>query len=88
MTYIYTALEVAGIRPLPEVGHQLFVETAGGKIISVYVEKKAAARIAEEMAVEETVRLWGYHVYSYAKGPALLVVGAAPVADSGKAAAK
>ncbi|OAM90561.1 hypothetical protein AW736_07150 [Termitidicoccus mucosus] len=78
MTYIYTALEVADIRPLPEVGHRMFVESKEGRIVPVYVEKQAAARLVEELAEGAEARFSGYHVYSYSKGPALLVVDFVP----------
>lgn len=78
LTYVYTALELSGVRPLPEVGHRMFVETAEGRIIPVYVEKKAAAKIAGQLAEGRAARFLGYHLYSHAKGPALLVVDFAP----------
>lgn len=74
LSYVYTAMEVAGVKPLPEVGHRMFVESGGGRIIPVYVEKQAAARLARGLKEEESARFLGYHLYSYAKGPAILVV--------------
>jgi hypothetical protein len=74
MTYVYTALEVAGVKPMPEVGHRMFVETEEGRIIPVYVEKEAAARLMKGLEEGERARFLGYHIYSYDKGPAILVV--------------
>jgi hypothetical protein len=79
VTYVYTAMELIGVNPLPEVHHRMFVESAGGRIIPVYVEKEAAAKLAAALKEEDKARFVGYHVYSYAKGPAILVVGFAPV---------
>lgn len=74
MSYVYTTLEVAGIEKMPEIEHRMFVESKKGQILPVYVEKATAARIAEKIEIEEMTRFFGYHVYSYAKGPAILVV--------------
>ncbi len=74
MTYIYTALEMTGVSPLPNVSHQMFVESAEGRIISVYVENQIVAQIANELAEGQTAEFAAYHVYSYSRGPALLVV--------------
>jgi hypothetical protein len=79
LTYVYSAMELIGVNPLPEVHHRMFVESAEGRIIPVYVEKEAAAKLAAGLKEEDKARFVGYHVYSYAKGPAILVVGFAPV---------
>ncbi|MDR0843364.1 MAG: hypothetical protein LBP68_08105 [Acidobacteriota bacterium] len=75
MDYIYTAMEVSGVKPLPDVSHRMFVTTGRGRIVSVYVERQAAALIRSGMKEGAKVRFLGYHVYSYAKGPAILIVG-------------
>jgi hypothetical protein len=82
MSYIYTALEMAEVSPLPDVGHQMFVESKQGRIISVYVERQVALRLASDLKEGEAAEFFGYHVYSYAKGPALLVVDFVPIAES------
>lgn len=74
VSYVYTALELSGVSPLPEIHHRMFVESNGGRIIPVYVEKKAVEKIDAGLKTDEKMRFLGYHVYSYAKGPALLVV--------------
>lgn len=74
MSYIYTAMEMAGVTPLPEVEHRMFVESQQGRIIPVYVEKEAVKKLKAGLKEEEKARFLAYHVYSYAKGPALLVV--------------
>ena len=79
MTYIYTALELSGVRPIPEVGHQMFVETRGRRIIPVYVEKQAANKISHGLKDGNMTRFLGYHVYTYRKGPAILVTDFASV---------
>lgn len=74
MSYIYLALEVCGVDPLPEVGHRMFVESDGGNIIPVYVEKNVVDKLNNGLKEEESAEFIGYHVYSYSKGPAILVV--------------
>ena len=75
MTYVYTAMEVAGVNPLPDVGHRMFIETAGKRIIPVYVEKATALWLKSGMKAEARAQFLGYHIYSYDKGPAILIVG-------------
>jgi len=75
LQYVYTALEVGGVSPLPVVEHRMFVESDGGRVIPVYVDKAAAAWIDERVKEGQRLRFVGYHLYSYAKGPAILVTG-------------
>lgn len=84
MTYIYTALEMSGVQPLPDVSHRMFVESPEGSIIPVYVERQAAAKLAKGLAEEQSALFMGYHVYSYDKGPAVLVVDFIPKSQAGK----
>lgn len=79
LSYVYEVLEMSGVKPLPEVGHRMFVETRGGRIIPVYVEKQTVAKIGKELKEGKTARFLGYHLYSYAKGPAVMVVDFAGV---------
>ena len=74
MSYIYKALEVAGVNPMPEVNHRMFIESEEGRIIPVYVEKNVVEKLIKGLKVEGRAKFIGYHVYSYAKGPAILVV--------------
>ncbi len=74
LSYIYKALELAGVDPLPEVNHRMFIESAEGRIIPVYIEKEAVKKVKKGLKVEQKAHWMGYHVYSYAKGPAILVV--------------
>lgn len=74
MSYVYTALEMSEVDPMPVVEHRMFVESKGGHIIPVYVEKTAVNSINTGLGEEQRARFLGYHVYSYSKGPAILVV--------------
>ena len=79
LTYIYTAFEVAGVSPLPEVRHRMFVESREGRIIPVYVENQAASRLANDLDEGQSATFLGYHAYSYSKGPALMVADFRPL---------
>nr|WP_319393868.1 hypothetical protein [uncultured Desulfobacter sp.] len=81
MAYIYTAMQVVGVNPMPEVNFRMFVESKEGRIIPVYVENKAAAKLKEGLKVEQDASFLGYHVYTYAKGPAILVVDFLPAPE-------
>ncbi len=74
LSYVHEVLNMSGVQPLPEVEHRMFVESKGGRIIPVYVEKQVAARIGNGLQEGKTARFSCYHLYSYSKGPAVLVV--------------
>ncbi|MEM7173181.1 MAG: hypothetical protein AAF530_23660 [Pseudomonadota bacterium] len=71
--YLFEALAVMQIEPLPKVSHRIFVESAEGTIIPVYVEDKAVPLIKDKVATESQASFVGYHVYNYSKGPAIVV---------------
>lgn len=79
VSYVYKALELSGVSPMPEIHHRMFVESDGGRIIPVYVEKGAVQKLNAGLKEEEKAHFLGYHVYSYAKGPAILVVDFAAI---------
>lgn len=74
MSYVYTALELAGFNPMPGVEHRMFVESGDGRVIAVYVEKGVVKKIDTLLNVDERALFFGYHLYSYNKGPAIMVV--------------
>lgn len=79
MNYIYTALQMAEMSPMPKVKHQMFVESPKGEVISVYVEESAVARLNKFMQAEQSAQFLGYHAYSYKRGPAILITEFIPV---------
>jgi hypothetical protein len=79
MSYIYQAMEVSGVNPLPEVNHRMFIESAEGRIIPVYVEKQTVEKLQRGLKEDQKANFVGYHVYNYSKGPAVLVVDFTPV---------
>lgn len=74
LSYIYVAMEMAGVTPLPEVNHRMFVESQEGRIIPVYIEKEAVKKVKAGLKEEQEATFLGYHIYTYSKGPAILVV--------------
>ena len=75
MDYIYVAMTMSGLdNDLPKVRHRMFVESEKGRIIPVYVEEEAVKKIEKNLKIEKDVNFLAYHAYSYAKGPAMLVV--------------
>ncbi len=78
MSYVYVALEMSGISPMPSVHHRMFVESEEGRIIPVYVEQAAVEKLNGAMKVDHRAEFLGYHVYTYSKGPAILVVDFQP----------
>ena len=74
MAYVYTAMMAAGVNPMPEADFRMFVESAEGRIIPVYVEKQTVEKLKSGLKEEQPAQFLGYHIYTYAKGPAILVV--------------
>ena len=71
--YLYQALAIGRVSPLPKVSHQMFVESDGGQIIAVYVEDQAVDGIVADFALETQADFEAYHVYNYSRGPAMVV---------------
>lgn len=71
--YLYTALSMMQVSPMPAVNYRMFIESTEGQIIPVYVEDIAVQEIIDDIKLESTVLLKGYHVYNYAKGPAIVI---------------
>ncbi|MEM7210740.1 MAG: hypothetical protein AAF479_02435 [Pseudomonadota bacterium] len=71
--YVYTALQLMKVDPLPAVNHRMFVETSEGKIIPVYVWDEAVSIMNGKGVTGDQIELAGFHVYTYSKGPAIIV---------------
>jgi hypothetical protein len=71
--YLYTALQLMKVDPLPEVNHRMFIESEKGKIIPVYVDDHAAPFIKKGLQLDKKATFLGYHVYNYSKGPAIVI---------------
>ena len=76
VSYLYQALQFFPIDPRPEVNHRMFVTTPGGHIMPVYVEDGIVERVQKELPEEgPSASFYGFHVYNYSKGPAILLTG-------------
>ncbi len=85
--YLYLAMSVAKVNPVPEVDHAMFVGVSEDVVLPVYVEQsvvKKFAKLHEQYGAEgfrnRKMRFAGIHVYNYSKGPAIVVesIAAAP----------
>lgn len=72
--YLYTALSFFPLDPVPEVSHRMFLDTPGGHPLPVYVDDSQVEGLAR-LGVGTAATFYGWHVYNYSKGPAILVTG-------------
>lgn len=73
VTYVYTALSMMRVDPMPAVNHRMFIETADGSIVPVYVWDDAVEMFRDAGVAPDPIAMTGFHVYTYAKGPAIIV---------------
>lgn len=73
--YLFEALQIMNVDPLPKVSHRMFISSREGKVIPVYVEDNAIEEIKKTVKVDEEALFLAYHVYNYSKGPAVVVRG-------------
>lgn len=71
--YLYGALRMMQVDPMPKVNYRMFIESDEGQIIPVYVEDAIASQISKRIPLETRILLKGYHVYNYSKGPAIVI---------------
>ena len=72
--YIYTALSVMQVAPIPQINHTIFVESASGAVRAVYL-RDDAVDAAKAAGLDAPVELSGFHVYTYSRGPAIVIDG-------------
>lgn len=72
---VYDALHLWGTGEMPEIDHSAFIGAKDGRVISVYVSKTAAQQV-KKLPQTKTSRFYAVHIYNYAKGPRLIIVGA------------
>lgn len=78
--YLQFALRTMQVSQPPKVGHALLLRygDAPEQQLMAYVEDAVAARIGRELALGERREFFAFHVYNYAKGPALVITGFGP----------
>lgn len=63
--------------PLPKIDHSAFLQAKDGRVISVYVSDAAAAQLkALYQNSPVDAHIYAIHIYNYAQGPRLVVIGA------------
>ncbi len=73
--YLYTALKVMEVSPLPTIEYQMFIGAPDYKdtVISVYVDNTLADAIQKQLPTETQATWFGYHIYTYSRGPAIVI---------------
>lgn len=72
-SYLYKALALMQVTPLPNIAHQMFVGAPNGDVIAVYVDSRVADQISKSVELETMATWYGYHIYSYSRGPAIVI---------------
>lgn len=77
---VYDALSLwPGDEPLPNVSHSAYLQADNGHVLPVYVADKAATQLAQLYDAHQTptpCTVFAVHIYNYAKGPRIVVLGA------------
>ncbi|MGY8873227.1 MAG: hypothetical protein ACKVJE_22610 [Pseudomonadales bacterium] len=81
---VYDALSLwQSDAPLPTVDHSAFLQTDDERVIAVYVSSAGAEQLkaiaAENIKEPQKIHIYAVHIYNYAKGPRLVVIGASPL---------
>jgi len=74
-TLVYEALALWGDGEMPQITHSAFIGAEDGRVLSVYVSQKAAGQL-QALPLDQPLNFYAIHIYNYAKGPRLIIVGA------------
>lgn len=72
---VYDALGLWGKGKMPTVDHSAFIGAADGRVLAVYVSQTAAKQM-KTLAKNQASHFYAVHIYNYAKGPRLVIIGA------------
>lgn len=72
---VYEALSLWGEGKMPNITHSGFIEASDGRVLSVYVSNQAEQQI-RSIPLGQPTNFYAIHIYNYAKGPRLIIVGA------------
>ncbi len=74
-SYLYTALTVMEVSPLPTIEYQMFIGDPNYKdtVVPVYVDNVLADAIQQKLPTETHATWFGYHIYTYSRGPAIVI---------------
>lgn len=77
---VYDALQLwPSDQALPKIEHSTFIRADSDKVIGVYLSNAAATQIdalADANTLPINAQFYAIHIYNYAKGPRLVVIGA------------
>lgn len=71
--YMTDTLAVQGIQPAPKVNHKMWLRSAGGERVMVYVADDVAERIKHEVKANADIEVTALHLWNSRHGPGLLV---------------
>ena len=78
--YLYTALNLMQVQPLPQVEYQVFIGAPGtpqqpGDVIAIYMDNRLAEAITalKESPIDSRATWYGYHIYNFSRGPAIVL---------------
>ena len=72
-SYLYKALDLMKVLPYPRIQHQMFIEADNAEVIAVYVDIRIVEAIRIALHTEQEVLWFGYHIYNYSRGPAIVI---------------
>lgn len=71
--YMADTLALRGIKPLPKVSHKMWLRSAGGARVMVYVADNVAERLKREAKPGTELDFIALHLWNSRHGPGLLV---------------
>jgi hypothetical protein len=73
--YLQAALKMMQISEVPSVSQAVLLRygPADGQQLVAYIEAAAAQRLRQDLKPGDKRQFYGFHVYNYAKGPALVI---------------
>ncbi|MBK1689720.1 hypothetical protein [Rubrivivax gelatinosus] len=71
--YLQQALQLMHVSEPPRVSQAVLLRYGRGETLVAYIDDGAAARLARELRPGQTRRFYAFHVYNFARGPALVV---------------
>lgn len=78
--YLQSALKMMQISEMPSVNQAVLLRygPAESQQLVAYIESAAAQRLRQELKPGDRRQFFGFHVYNYAKGPALVITSYGP----------
>lgn len=79
--YLQLALRTMQVSQAPQVSHAVLLKygSASDQQLVAYVDDGAAARMVQDLRVGDRREFFAFHVYNYARGPALVITSFGPL---------